>query len=92
MKYTSSRLSSGNKFFPTEVHIEDSGIKIIEPGIYNSKSTYIAFHDIVSTSINNPLVGFSTLTFFSNSTSMVVNGLTKNQTGEINSFILAKKP
>lgn len=91
MKYTSSRLSSGNKIFPTEIHIEGSGIKIKEPGIYNSKSTYIAFSDIVSISIDNPLIGFSTLTFFTNSTTVVVTGFTKKQSEEINSIILTKK-
>jgi hypothetical protein len=91
MIYTSSRLSSGNKIFPTEIHIEDSGIKIKEPGIYNSKSTYIVFSDIVSISIDNPLVGFSTLTFFTNSTTVAVTGFTKKQSQEINSIILQKK-
>ena len=91
MKYTSSRLSSGNKVFPTEIHIEVGGIKIKEPGIYNSKSTFIGFTDIVSISIDNPLVGFSTLTFFTNSTNYVVTGFTKKQSEEINSTILAKK-
>lgn len=91
MKYTSSRLSSGNKIFPTEIHIEATGIKIKEPGIYNSKSTFIAFIDIVSISIDNPLVGYSTLTFFTNSTTHVVTGFTKKQSEEINSIILEKK-
>ena len=67
MKYTSSRLSSGNKIFPTEIHIEDTGIKIKEPGVFNSSSTFISYADIVSITINNPLVGYSTLTFFTNS-------------------------
>jgi hypothetical protein len=91
MKYTSSRLSSGNKVFPTEIHIEAGGIKIKEPGIYNSKSTFIAFTDIVSISIDNPLVGYSTLTFFTNSTNHIVTGFTKKQSEEINSIILEKK-
>jgi hypothetical protein len=91
MKYTSSRLSSGNKIFPTEIHIEAAGIKIKEPGIYNSKSTFIAFTDIVSISIDNPLVGFSTLTFFTNSTTHVVTGFTKKQSEEINTVIQGKK-
>ena len=91
MKYTSSRLSSGNKAFPTEIHIEPTGINIKNPGIFNSKSTFIAFSDIVSISIDNPLVGFSTLTFFTNSTNVVVTGFTKKQSEEINSVILEKK-
>ena len=91
MKYTSSRLSSGNKIFPTELHIEDTGIKIKEPGIFNNKSTYMAFSDIVSVSIDNPLIGFSTLTFFTNSTNIIVTGFTKKQSEEINSIILTKK-
>jgi len=91
MKYTSSRLSSGNKVFPTEIHIEATGIKIKEPGIYNSKSTYIAFPDIVSISIDNPLIGFSTLTFFTNSTTLIVTGFTKKQSDEINTIVLEKK-
>jgi len=91
MKYTSSRLSSGNKLFPTEIHIEDTGIKIKEPGIFNSKSTFISYGDIVSVSIDNPLVGYSTLTFFTNSTSIVVNGFTKKQSEEINTSILKRK-
>jgi hypothetical protein len=91
MKYTSSRLSSGNKLFPTEIHIEETGIKIKEPGIFNSKSTFISYGDIVSVSIDNPLVGFSTLTFFTTSTSIVVNGFTKKQSEEINTSILKRK-
>ncbi len=91
MKYTSSRLSSGNKLFPTEIHIEPTGIKIKHPGIYNSKSTFISYVDIVSVSIDNPLVGFSTLTFFTNSTSEVITGFTKKQSEEINTSILERK-
>ena len=91
MKYISSRLSSGNKFFPTEIYIELSGISIKEPGVFKCKSTFISFVDIVSVSIDNPLVGFSTLTFFTNSTSISVTGFTKNQSEEINALIKSKK-
>ncbi|WP_299250215.1 hypothetical protein [uncultured Cytophaga sp.] len=91
MKFTSSRLSSGNKLFPTEIHIEDTGIKIKNPGVFNSKSTFIAYIDIVSISIDNPLVGYSTLTFYTNSTNMVVTGFTKKQSEEINEIVLNKK-
>lgn len=91
MKYVSSRLSSGNKLFPTEIHIEPNGIKIKEPGVFNSRSTFISFVDIVSVSIDNPLVGFSTLTFYTNSTSVLVNGFTKKQSEEINALIIQGK-
>jgi hypothetical protein len=91
MKYTSSRLSSGNKVFPTEIHIEATGINIKQPGVFNSKSTFIAFTDIVSISIDNPLIGFSTLTFYTNSTNIIVTGFTKEQSQEINTTILSKK-
>lgn len=91
MKFTSSRLSSGNKLFPTEIHIEDTGIKIKHPGVFNSKSTFIAYIDIVSISMDNPLVGYSTLTFYTNSTNMVVTGFTKKQSEEINAIVLNKK-
>mgnify|MGYP000909021153 FL=1 len=91
MKFTSSRLSSGNKLFPTEIHIEDTGIKIKNPGVFNSKSTFIAYIDIVSISIDNPLVRYSTLTFYTNSTNMVVTGFTKKQSEEINEIVLNKK-
>jgi len=91
MKYISSRLSSGNKLFPTEIHIESNGIKIKEPGVFNSKSTFISYSDIVSVSIDNPMVGFSTLTFFTNSTSVIVNGFTKKQSEEINAVIIKNK-
>lgn len=91
MKYISSRLSSGNKVFPTEIHIETTGIKIKEPGVFNSKSTFIAFTDILSISIDNPLIGFSTLSLYTNSTTIVVTGFTKKQSEEINTIILDKK-
>ena len=91
MKYTSSRLSSGNKMFLTEIHIEETGIKIKEPGVFNSKSTFIGYKDIVSISIDNPLVGYSTLTFYTNSTTVVVNGFTKKQSEEINTAVLGRK-
>lgn len=91
MKYISSRLSSGNKLFPTEIHIEATGIKIKHPGVYNSKTIFISYVDIVSVSLDNPLVGFSTLTFFTNSTTEVVVGFTKKQSEEINALILQRK-
>ncbi|ABG60698.1 hypothetical protein [Cytophaga hutchinsonii] len=91
MKYVSSRLSSGNNVFPTEIHIEPSGISIKEPGVFKSKSTFISFVDIVSVSIDNPLIGYSTLTFFTNSTAVSVTGFTKKQSEEINALIKAKK-
>ncbi len=91
MKYTSSRLSSGNKLFPTEIHIEDTGIKIKEPGVFKNKSIFISYTDIVSIGMDNPLVGYSTLTFFTNSTSVVVNGFTKKISDEISAAILARK-
>lgn len=80
-------MSSGNKLFPPEIHIEPNGITIKRPGVFSSNKTFIGYKDIVSISIDSPLIGYSTITFFTNSNQVVVNGFSKKDTEEITSLI-----
>ena len=87
MKYTASRLSKDNKLFPTEIILEANGITVRVPGVFNSKSEYMEYGYITSVSVDTPLVGFSTITFYTSGTHVSAHGFTKEEVKEIKEAI-----
>lgn len=87
MKFTASRLSKDNKVFPTEIIIEENGITIRVPGIFKSKSEYMEFSYISNVSVDTPLVGFSTITFYTSGSHVVAHGFTKSEVRKIKEAI-----
>lgn len=87
MKFISSRMSSGNKLFPPEIYIEANGITIKRPGVFSSNKTFIGYKDIVSISLDSPVIGYSTITFFTNSNQIIINGFSKKDTEAIKFLI-----
>lgn len=86
--YTASRLSSGNKLFPTELSLDDYALTIKHPGVYNSKSQTVYFKNVSSITIDSPLIGFSTITISTNGDgTLVADGFTKKEVNEIKTLI-----
>jgi hypothetical protein len=83
MKFVASRMSSGNKMFPTEIHLGDNGITIKIPGVFNSQSRYMAYNQIGEVTIDTPLVGFSTIHFYTAGTQVKAHGFTKAEVTQI---------
>ena len=83
MKFVASRLSRGNKIFPEEIYIEETGIKLKQPGIFSGKTQFISYEHISSVEIDSPLVGFSTLRFFHAGKEVVAHGFIKDDAAQI---------
>ncbi len=87
MKFTASRFSKGNRLFPTEILIEKSGLTVRIPGIFNSKSEYMEYSYISNVSVSTPLIGYSTITFYTSGSQVEAHGFTKRKVVEIQAAI-----
>lgn len=65
MKYTASRLSDGNKVFPCQIETENTGITVKIPGLFNNNEKFIGYENISEVSINTPMIGYSSIEFYS---------------------------
>jgi hypothetical protein len=83
MKFTASRLSSGNKIFPAEIYLESTGITIKIPGLFSGETKHFDFNHIASVEIDTPLIGYSSITIFAGGTMMAANGFTKAEVKQI---------
>ena len=83
MKFIASRLSSGNKLFPSEIYLEPTGITIKIPGLFSGETKQFDFNHIASVEIDTPLIGFSSITIFAGGTMMAANGFTKAEVKQI---------
>ena len=87
MKFTASRLSEGNKAFPTEIYLEENSIEIKQPGLFSGDSKYLNYEDITSIEVDSPMIGFSTLRLFLNGNKVEVTGFSKSDIKEIRKYI-----
>ncbi|MEO7215108.1 hypothetical protein [Mucilaginibacter sp.] len=87
MKYTASRLSEGNKVFPSEIYTEENGVTIKVPGLFSGDTTTIAYESISAVETDTPMIGFSTIRFFHSGNKVEAHGFTKNDVEEIKAYI-----
>lgn len=85
-----SRLSEGNKIFPTQLTIIPIGVSIKKPGIFSYDETTIPFKHITYVNINTPLIGFSSIEFGTEGTPVKINGFTSKEVREIKILISNK--
>lgn len=87
MKYVASRLSEGNKVFPTEIYTEDSGIKIKIPGFFSGDTIFVDYTSISAVDIHTPLIGYSSITLFYQGNKAYAHGFTKDEAEQIKEAI-----
>lgn len=81
--FKASRLSEGNKIFPSEIHIEEHEIMLKIPGIFSGKSKHIVYQQIEGVNIDTPMIGYSTITFIVGGEKIIAHGFTKSEAEEI---------
>lgn len=59
--FEASRMSEGNKVFPTKVEISDRGITIIRPKTFGKDEKFIEYCYIGKVQVKCPLVGYSSI-------------------------------
>jgi len=87
MKFTASRLSEGNKIFPAEIIIEPNGLTVKIPGLFSGQSRHLDYQNIGEVSVDAPLVGYSTITFFTAGTRVSAHGFTSSEVKQIKQAI-----
>jgi hypothetical protein len=60
-KYIASRLTEGNRMFPTQIIINYLGVTVKIPSLFSGKEQTIPFSRISSVNIDCPFVGYSTI-------------------------------
>lgn len=62
-QFTANRLAKGNALFPAEIHVDNFGVTLKVPGLFNGQQKSLTYDKISSVSIDTPLLGFSKITF-----------------------------
>jgi hypothetical protein len=91
MKFKASRLSEGNKVFPTEVNLEETSVEIKTPGLFSGDSKYLNYQDITAIEVDTPMIGFCTIRLFLNGNKIEVHGFSKADVKEIRKLIDEKR-
>jgi hypothetical protein len=91
MKFVASRLSEGNKLFPSEIILEVSGIEIKIPGLLSSDTKFISYDGISAVEINSPMIGFSTITIFHSGNKVTAHGFSKDDAKAVKDEIEKRK-
>lgn len=87
MKFTASRLSEGNKIFPAEIIIEQNGLTVKIPGLFSGHSKHLDYQNIGEVSVDAPMVGYSTITFYTAGTRVSAHGFTSSEVKQIKQAI-----
>ena len=87
MKFTASRLSEGNKIFPSEIHIEPTGVTVKIPGLFGGDSKFFDFHHIASVDVKSPMIGYATVTFYAGGTQISAHGFTSSEVKQMKQAI-----
>ena len=87
MTLKASRWSDGNKVFLTKIEVGEQGLTVKIPGLFSGQTRYLTFGQIGEVSIRIPLIGFSTISFFSAGTQVSAHGFRKDEAHQIKEAI-----
>ena len=87
--YTASRLSEGNKIFPSKLVIDETGVTLKSPSWLGGNETTIPFSRISSVNIDCPFIGYSTIIIETTGVGQIsVYGFLKSEVTEMKFDIL----
>ncbi len=90
-KFTASRLTSGNKIFPSVITIDSIGVTIKMPSLFSGSEKTIPFSRISSINIDCPLIGFSKIIIETTGEGAITaHGFTKKEVLRMKEIILSK--
>jgi hypothetical protein len=59
--FMASRLTAGNKIFPSKISIGPQGVTLKIPGLFSGNEKTVPYTRISSVDIKSPFIGFSTI-------------------------------
>lgn len=87
MKYTASRISDGNKLFPSSIETQTNGLVVKLPSFWKNNETFLSYSDISGVKVDTPLIGFSTIEFNAKGLRVKAHGFTKSDVISIRTAI-----
>jgi hypothetical protein len=87
MKFKVSRLSEGNKVFPSEIILDETSVEVKVPGLFSGDSKYLNYQDITAIEVDKPMIGFCTIRLYLNGSKIEVHGFSKADVNEIRKII-----
>jgi len=89
--FIASRLTSGNKIFPSEIMIDESGVTLKIPGMFSGNEKTIPFSRISSVDIVCPFIGYSAIIIGTTGEGNIqAHGFLKTQVVRMKELILAE--
>ena len=88
--FIASRLTGGNRLFPSKIIIGDQGVTMRDPGLFSGKEKTIPYTRI-SVDIDCPFVGYSTISIETTGEGQIkVHGFTNGEVKRMKELILEK--
>lgn len=89
--FTASRLTQGNKLFPSKITIDELGVTFKDPGLFSAKEKTIPFSKISSVDTDCPFIGYSTFMIETTGEGHIrAHGFKKSEVMEMKEMILSK--
>lgn len=89
--FMASRLTAGNKVFPSEISIGPQGVTVKIPGLFSGNEKTVPYSRISSVDISSPIVGFSTIIIETTGEGRIkVHGFKKNEVKRMKELILER--
>ena len=89
--FTASRLTSGNRIFPSKIIIDETGVTLKDLALFSGKEKTIPFSRISSVNFEYPFVGFSTIIIGTAGDGQIkLHGFTKSEVKQMKDLILGK--
>ncbi len=90
-EFTASRLTTGNRIFPSKIIIDEVGVTLKDRGLFSGKEKTIPFSRISSVDFDCPFIGYSTIIIETTGEGQIrLNGFTMSEVKEIKNLILNK--
>ena len=89
--YSASRLTAGNKIFPSKIVLDNNGVTFRVPSFFSGKETTIPYSRVSSVNVNTPFVGYSDIIIETTGEGKIqVHGFTSAEVKEMKEFLLQK--
>jgi uncharacterized membrane protein YdbT with pleckstrin-like domain len=87
--FIASRLTAGNKLFPSKIIIDQKGVTLKIPGLFSGNEKTVPYNRISSVNIICPFIGYSTITIETTGEgSIKAYGFTKSEVTRMKELIL----
>jgi hypothetical protein len=89
--FKASRLTSGNRMFPSTIIVDEIGVTIKIPSLFSGSQKTIPFSRISSVNIDSPFIGFSSIIIQTTGEGAITaHGFTKKEVLRMKEIILGK--